>query len=76
MKYFWGFVTTFVILALAVLGTMAIWGIYPVSGEIIWKTLLTIFIVFVAFAILWLNISLFFKKEKHRNDGNNAHLIK
>lgn len=75
MKHFWGFIVTFVILALAIIGALAVWGIYPVSGELIGKTLLTIFIAFIAYAILWLCIPLFFKKDKHSHKGNNAHPI-
>ena len=75
MKYFWGAIISIVLLALAVLGILAIWGIYPVSGDIIGKTLLTVLVTFIAFIILWVCMTFFFKKEKHRNDGNKAHRI-
>lgn len=73
MKYFWSILLTLVILVLSVLGILAIWGIYPIPDTIIWKTLITIAIAFVAYSILWLCVTVFFKKEKHRNDGNKAH---
>jgi len=73
MKYFWGLILTLVVLALSVLGILAIWDIYPVPNTVIWKTLITIAAVFAAYSILYLCITVFFKKEKHRNDGNKAH---
>lgn len=75
MKHFWGLILTLVILALSVLGILAIWGIYPVPNNIIWKTLITIASVFAAYSILYICITVFFKKEKHRRDGKKAHRI-
>jgi len=75
MKIFLGIVSVLVVLAAAILGTLAIWGIYPVSLDIIVKAFITLILISVALALLWLFMALFFKKEKHRNSGNNAHLI-
>ena len=75
MKIFLGIVSVLVVLAAAILGTLAIWGIYPVSLDIIVKAFITLILISVALALLWLFMALFFKKEKHRNSGNNAHPI-
>lgn len=75
MKIFLGILSTLLVLAGTILATLAIWGIYPISGEIIWKAGLTLLIISAALVLLWLILTLFFKKEKHKNTGNKAHLI-
>ena len=75
MKIFLGIVSVLVVLAAAILGTLAIWGIYPVSLDIIVKAFITLILISVALALLWLFMALFFKKEKYQNRGNKAHPI-
>ncbi len=72
MKIFLGILSTLLILAAAIIGVLAIWGIYPVSWEIIWKSGITLIVVSAAFAVLGLIGTLFFKKEKYSREGNNA----
>ena len=74
-KVFLGIIFVLVLLAGAILGILAIWGIYPVSLDIIIKASITLVVAFIALLLLWLFVALFFKKEKHRNSGNNAHPI-
>jgi len=74
-KVLLGIIAVLVLLAVAVLGILAIWGIYPVSLDIIVKSAITLTIATIVLLLLWLFIALFFKKEKHRNIGNNAHPI-
>ena len=75
MKIFLGIVSVLVALAAAILGILAIWGIYPVSLDIIIKVLVTLTVFIVALLLLWLLFVFFFKKEKYRNTGNKAHPI-
>ncbi len=73
MKIFVGILSVLIILALGIIGVLAVWGIYPVSWEIIWKSGITLLLVSVTFAVLWLVVTLFLKREKYNENGNNAH---
>ena len=75
MKLFLGILAVLILLAAAVLGTLAIWGIYPVSLDIIIKVSITLVIALAVLALFWLVLTLFFKKEKYRDTGNKAHPI-
>ena len=75
MKVFFGIMAVLIMLAAATLGVLAIWGIYPVSVDIIIKSFITLVVFTAALLLLWLLLAVFFKKEKHRNSGNNAHPI-
>ena len=75
MKLFLGILAALVVLAVAVLGILAIWGIYPVSFDTIWKSSITLIVALVSLALFALVIALFFKKEKHKDSGNKAHPI-
>lgn len=73
MKTFIGIFVTLLILAGGTLVALAIWDIHPVSWELIWKTGLTLIVSSVVLSLVWQAGYTFFRKEKHRNDGNNAH---
>ena len=75
MKRFLGILAVLVVLATAILGALAIWGIYPVSFDTLWKSVATLMIIIVFIAALALVITLFFKKEKYKKSGNKAHPI-
>ena len=73
MKQFLGILSVLVVLAAAVLGILAIWGIYPVPFDTIWKSSVTLMVGLISLALLALVITLFFKKEKYQKSGNKAH---
>ncbi|MHC5310278.1 hypothetical protein ACYSNM_09505 [Myroides sp. LJL116] len=76
MKYFIGIVVALLLLIGAILGILAIWDIFLVSWDVVFKASISIviFVGFIAFAIMvW---GAFFKKESKQDKGNNAHPIK
>lgn len=73
MKVFVGILVVLILLAAGTLGALAIWDIYPVSLTLIKRTGVTILIASAVVAFVWQAAAVFFKKEKHQNDGNNAH---
>lgn len=73
MKIFAGILSVLLVLAGGIIGILAIWGIYPVSWEIIWKSGITLIIASAGLAGLWLVVTLFFKKEQYDSTGNKAH---
>lgn len=73
MKVFLGILSILVLLTAGTLAVLAIWGIYPVSWTIIWKSGVSLLVASVVLSILWLLITLFLKKEKHKSDGHKAH---
>jgi len=75
MKRFLGILAALVILTATALGVLAIWGIYLVSFDTIWKSAVTLVAILASIALIALVITLFFKKGKHRNTGNKAHPI-
>lgn len=73
MKAFLGILSILILLAAGTLAVLAIWGIYPVSWTLIWKTGVSLLLASAVLSTLWLVVVTFLKKEKHKADGNNAH---
>lgn len=71
MKLFFGTLSAVLIVAGAIITLLAVWGIQPISWIIVLKALLTVAIVCVAFLLLWLIKTIFFKKEA--NQAVNRH---
>lgn len=63
MKLFFGVLTAVLVLAGAVITLLALWGIQPISWIIVLKSLITVAIICVAYLLLWLIKTIFFKKE-------------
>ena len=72
MKVFLGIFSALVVLTAAILGTLAIWGIYPVTLDVIIKSGITLFIVTISLLLLWLVLTLFFKKNKQVKGGGKV----
>jgi len=73
MKAFIGIFSILLLLTAGTLAVLAIWNLYPVSWEIIWKSGVSLLLASVVLALLWQLVVVFLKKEKHRGDGTNAH---
>jgi hypothetical protein len=72
MKVFLGIFSALVILTAAILGVLAIWEIYPVTSEVIIRSVITLFIVTISLLLLWLVLTLFFKKNKQIKGGGKV----
>ena len=64
MKLFFGVLSAVLIIAGAAITLLALWGIQPISWVIVLKALITVAIVSVAFLLLWLIKTIFFKKKE------------
>lgn len=70
MRYFIGIIVTIIVLTGAVLTVLALWGIQPISWEIVWKSGATIAIVCGTMLLVYLCYYLFFK-DYNRNKIKN-----
>lgn len=77
MRLIIGFLVTIVLLTGAGLGILALWGVYPISLDMLLKVGLTALVVCVVIFLLYLFYSYFFKKQQynHKGDGK-AHPIR
>ncbi|MDR2916715.1 MAG: hypothetical protein LBV74_18120 [Tannerella sp.] len=73
MKIFVGILSVLILLAAGTLAVLAVWEIYPVSWTLIWKSGVSLLLASVVLSLLWQLVVVFFKKEKHKADGNKAH---
>lgn len=71
MKLFFGILSAVLIIAGAIITLLAVWGIQPISWVIVLKALITVAIICIAFLLLWLVKTIFFKKET--NHAANHH---
>lgn len=74
MRLLIGVLTTIIVLTGATLTVLALWGIQPISWQIVWKSGVTIAIVCGTALLVYLFYYLFFKqysdKKKNRNRIN------
>lgn len=77
MKQIIGLLTIIFTLTGATLAILALWDIYPISWEIIWKSCLSMAITCVTILLVYLLYTLFMKKHKFNinKDGGKAHPI-
>lgn len=74
MKTFLGIFLSLIIFAGATITILALWGITPIEWTHIWKTGLTIAIVFVTSLIIWLIKIMFLSKDPfnvHKRSKNS-----
>lgn len=73
MKVFIGIFSILLLLTAGTLAVLAVWEIYPVSWDIIWKSGVSILLGSAVLSLFWLLVTTFLKKEKHQADGSKAH---
>ncbi|MDR0799325.1 MAG: outer membrane assembly protein [Dysgonamonadaceae bacterium] len=76
MKKIIGILAAIFVIALTVLGILALWGIYPFSWNEISKTTLTVILICFGLLLLYIILYNFFRNEKKNFDytkGNKAH---
>lgn len=64
MRRILGFFITLIVLTGAVLTVLALWGIQPISWTIVWKSGVTMLIVFGTMLLVYLCYYIFFKAFK------------
>lgn len=69
MRLLLGVIATVIVVTGAVLTILAIWGVQPVSWEIVWKSGVTIAVLCVSVLVVCLFYYIFFKKySENRRD--------
>lgn len=74
MRLLIGILTTIIVLTGATLTVLALWGIQPISWQIVWKSGVTIAVVCGTGLLIYLFYYLFFKDysyNKNKNNGRN-----
>ncbi|MBD8349226.1 hypothetical protein [Dysgonomonas sp. HGC4] len=73
MRLLIGILTTIIVLTGATLTVLALWGIQPISWQIVWKSGVTIAIVCGTALLIYLFYYLFFKDYSYnKNKGNHS----
>ncbi|MDH6303913.1 VIT1/CCC1 family predicted Fe2+/Mn2+ transporter [Parabacteroides sp. PF5-5] len=67
MRFFLGVLVTAIVLTGAILTVLALWGIQPISWTIVWKSGMTILIVFGTFILAYLCYIIFFKNYRRKD---------
>lgn len=76
MKTIIGILTLIISLAAGSLLIIYIWDLYPISWILIKKISITAIIICALMLLIYLTLSIFFKKDKYdQNKGNKAHPI-
>lgn len=76
MKTIIGILSLIICLAIGSLLIIYIWDLYPISWILIMKIGITAFIICTIMLLIYLTLSIFFKKDKYdQNKGNKAHPI-
>ncbi|PXV61012.1 hypothetical protein CLV62_12711 [Dysgonomonas alginatilytica] len=71
MRLLIGILTTIIVLTGATLTVLALWGIQPISWQIVWKSGVTIAIVFATGLLIYLFYYLFFKNYSYKKNKGN-----
>lgn len=71
MRLLIGILATIIVLTGATLTVLALWGIQPISWEIVWKAGATIAIICGTALLVYLFYYLFFKKYSYNKNNNN-----
>ena len=69
MRLFLGILVSVLIITGALLTVLALWGIQPISWTIVWKTGLTIMIVFGTLLLAYFCYIIFFKNYSNKKDS-------
>ena len=73
MRLLIGILTTIIVLTGATLTVLALWGIQPISWQIVWKSGVTIAIACGTALLIYLFYYLFFKDYSYnKNKGNRT----
>lgn len=73
MKIILGIFASLLIASLLVLSVLSVWGVHIVSWVVVGRVVLSVAIAFAGVLLLWLVGTLFFKREKYRPEGRQAH---
>lgn len=73
MRSLIGILATIIVLTGAILTVLALWGIQPISWQIVWKSAATIGIVCGTGLLIYLFYYLFFKKYSDNKTKSNRY---
>lgn len=76
MKIIIGIIVSGIVLSLLVLAILSLWSIQVLSWALVGRILSSVAIVLAGALLLRLISTLFFQREKHASEGNQAHLMK
>lgn len=71
MRLLIGILTTIIVLTGATLTVLALWGIQPISWQIVWKSGVTIAVVCGTGLLIYLFYYIFFKDYSYNKDKRN-----
>lgn len=72
MRLLIGILTTIIVLTGATLTVLALWGIQPISWQIVWKSGVTIAVVCGTGLLIYLFYYIFFKDYSYNKDKRNG----
>lgn len=76
MKIILGILAGLLIASLLVLSILSVWSVQIVSWAVVGRVVLSVSIALAGVLFLWLIGILFFKREKYRSEGRQAHRMK
>lgn len=72
MRLLIGILTSMIVLTGATLTVLALWGIQPISWQIVWKSGITIAVVCGTGLLIYLFYYIFFKDYSYNKDKRNG----